>query len=156
MKKFVSLILVFLFLSSCKSTSDFQTFYNDHKATASFSIGLSGTLGRMFIPKKEKELLGPLLKKASHYRLMVFQENDQKTTKHFSRFIKGHNYEQLVRISENKERIDVYFQEDKDAIIRELIVRIKTADEFVILACKTALTSEDIAILSASFKKSIQ
>jgi len=138
-------------MTSCKSKSDFQSFYKDHKADAEFSIGVSGTLGRMFIPKEEKELLGPLLKNASHFRLMVFAENDARANKSFSRFVKGHDYDQLVRISDKKDRVDVYFQEDKDEIIRELIVRIKTADEFVILACKTKLTSEDIETLGTSF-----
>ena len=155
MKKYIVLVGVVLMMISCKSTSDFQTFYQDHKADAEFSIGVSGTLGRMFIPKEEKELLGPLLKKASHFRLMVFDENDYKANKSFTRLVKGHDYEQLVRISDKKDRVDIYFQEDKDQIIRELIVRIKTADEFVILACKTKLTSEDIETLGASFDISL-
>ncbi len=155
MKKYIALIGIILMMISCKSSSDFQSFYKKHKADAAFSIGVSGTLGRMFIPKEEKKLLGPLLKKASHFRLMVFNENDTKTAKSFSRFVSRNDYEQLVRVSDKKDRVDVYFQEDKDEIIRELIVRIKTSDEFIILACKTKLTSKDIATLGKSFDISL-
>jgi len=135
---------------SCKPTTDFQTYYEDHKSQAEFSIGVSGTIARMFIPKEEKESLGPLLKKSGKFRIMVFGENDASANKSFTRFVKGHDYEQLIRVSDKKDRVDIYFQEDKAQIIRELIVRIKTEDEFVILACKTKLTSNDLETLGAS------
>lgn len=150
MKKHLTILVALLVMVSCKSTTDFQTYYDDHKAEATFTIGVSGSIARMFIPKEEKELLGPLLKKSGKFRLMVFDKNNRSASKSFTRFVRGHDYEQLIRISDKKDRVDVYFQEDKEDIIRELIIRIKTEDEFVILACKTKLTSEDLETLGAN------
>ncbi|PCH72902.1 MAG: hypothetical protein COB98_11400 [Flavobacteriaceae bacterium] len=156
MKKHLAILAVLLVMLSCKSTTDFQTFYDNHKSEAAFSIGVSGAIARMFIPSEEKKLLGPLLKKSGKFRVLVFNENNRSVNKSFTRFVKGNDYEQLIRLSDKKDRVDIYFQEDKDEIIRELIIRIKTADEFVILACKTKLTSDDLETLGTNLDVSMR
>ena len=134
MKKYIAILAVILMMTSCKSKSDFQTFYDDHKSEAEFSIGVSGTIARMFIPKEEKELLGPLLKKSGKFRVMVFDENNGSIHKSLNRFVKRNNYEQLIKISDRKDKIDIYFKENEKQVIKELIIRLKSNDEIVVFA----------------------
>lgn len=142
MKKLFLLALVVLF-SSCASNTSFNTFYKDNHENSDFSLGLNSSLIRAFIPDEDMEDIKPILKKAKHVRILVFSENSAKMSSKFSKFIKRSNFDKLVKIKDDSDKLSLYALEEKDKI-KEIVVEIYSDGDLVLLGLKTNLSQKDI------------
>ncbi len=145
MKKF-AIIILFVLFTSCATNTSFHDFYEANQSESDFSIGLNTALISNFLSNEDYKEIKPLLKKAKHVRIMVFEEDSAPVSKKFKRFIKRSRFENLISIKENGDHVKIYTLEQKDKI-KEIVVNINTGDELVLLGLKTNLTPQDLARL---------
>lgn len=143
MKKLI-LLAVLVLLSSCATNTSFNSFYQKHQSESDFSLGLNASLIRSFLDDDDIEDIKPLLKKAKHVRVLVFDENAENMSNKFDKFIKHSTFDKLVKVKEDNEKISLYTLEEKEKI-KEVVVEVKSDGELILLGLKTNLTQEDIA-----------
>lgn len=142
-------MLVVVFVSSCATNTSFNTFYKDNQEDSEFSFGLSSSLIANFLPDEDMEDIKPLLKKAKHVRILVFEENAEDKAKKFDRFIKKSPFEKLVKMKDDDDQLAFFTLEEKEKI-KEIVLEISTEDELVLLGLKTNLTQQDLDKLMES------
>jgi len=145
MKTF-SLLFALILLSSCATQTSFNDFYQSNQKEADFSLGLNSSLISSFLSDEEYEDSKPLLKKAKHVRILVFSENSDDMSKKFDKFISKSSFDDMVKIKDDNDKVNVFTLEEKDKI-KEVVVEVRSDDDFVLLGLKTNLTEDDIAEL---------
>lgn len=143
MKKLFLLAAVVLF-SSCATNTSFNSFYQKNQSESDFSLGLNASLIRSFLDEDDIAEIKPLLKKAKHVRVLVFDENAENMSAKFDKFIKHSTFDKLVKVKEDNDKISLYTLEEKEKI-KEVVVEVKSDGELILLGLKTNLTQEDIA-----------
>lgn len=143
MKTF-SLLIALILLSSCATQTSFNDFYQSNQKEADFSLGLNSSLISSFLSDEEYEDIKPLLKKAKHVRILVFSENSEDMSKKFEKFISKSSFDDMVKIKDDSDKVNVFTLEEKDKI-KEVVVEVRSDDDFVLLGLKTNLTEDDIA-----------
>ena len=73
---------------------------------------------------------------------MIFSESATTLDKKFNRFIKSKNYTSVLRINQNGDKIQFYFLKKGD-IIKEMILKVKSDNDFVLLGLKTNISEYD-------------
>lgn len=129
-------------LTSCASKSSFNSFYEENKAECEFSISSPAFIANLFIPKDDVREYEDLFKKVKHYKVMIFSDGSASLDRKFDRFIKQKNYEAIFSINQHKEKVQLYFLQDKNAI-KEIVLKIKSDDDFVVLGLKTNISEAD-------------
>jgi uncharacterized protein (DUF2344 family) len=145
MRKLVILFL-FVIFTSCATQTSFYDFYEDNQAESDFSIGLNTSLISSFLSDEDLEDIKPILEKAKHVRILVFSEDSDPMTQKFKKFIKRSDFENLISIKSDDDKVKIYTLEKKDKI-KEIVLDINTGDELVLLGLKTNLSPEDLAEL---------
>ncbi len=145
MKTF-SLLFALILLSSCATHTSFNDFYQSNQKEADFSLGLNSSLISSFLSDEEYEDIKPLLKKAKHVRILVFSENSEDMSKKFDKFISKSSFDDMVKIKDDNDKVNVFTLEEKSKI-KEVVVEVRSDDDFVLLGLKTNLTEDDIADL---------
>ncbi len=143
MKKLILLAAIVLF-SSCATNTSFHSFYQKHQSESDFSLGLNASLIRTFLDEDDIAEIKPLLKKAKHVRVLVFDENAENMSNKFNKFIKHSTFDKLVKVKDDNDKISLYTLEEKEKI-KEVVVEIKSDSELILLGLKTNLTQDDIA-----------
>jgi len=143
MKKLV-LLTAFIVLSSCATQTSFNTFYKENNQDSELAIGLNSSLVNSFLPDEDFEEVKHLLKKAKHYRIMVFSENTNQIEKKFAKFIKHSSFDKIVKVKDDGDNLSVYTL-DENAIIKEIVVEIFDGDDLILLGLKTNLNQDDLA-----------
>ncbi|MHB1146757.1 MAG: DUF4252 domain-containing protein [Lutibacter sp.] len=137
------LILVTAFvLTSCASKSSFNSFYEENKAECEFSISSPAFIANLFIPKEDVGEYKALFKKVKHYKVMIFSDGSTSLDRKFEKFIKQKNYETILSINQQGEKVQLYFLQNKNAI-REIVLKVKSDDDFVVLGLKTDILESD-------------
>ncbi len=142
MKKII-LILSVVFLSSCATRTSFNSFYQKNQKDADFSLGLNASLIKPFLSGEDYEDVKPILKKAKHIRMLVFSENAERKSDKFNTFIKKSDFEKIIKIKDDDDKIAFFTLEDKNKI-KEVVLEIYSDDDLVLLGLKTNLTQKDI------------
>jgi competence protein ComGF len=145
MKTF-SLLIALVLLSSCATHTSFNDFYQSNQKEADFSLGLNSSLISSFLSDEEYEDIKPLLKKAKHVRILVFSENSDDMSKKFDKFISKSSFDDMVKIKDDNDKVNVFTLEEKSKI-KEVVVEVRSDDDFVLLGLKTNLSQDDIAAL---------
>jgi len=137
------LILVTAFvLTSCASKSSFNSFYEENKAECEFSISSPAFIANLFIPKEDVGEYKALFKKVKHYKVMIFSDGSTSLDRKFEKFIRQKNYETIFSINHQGEKVQLYFLQNKNAI-REIVLKVKSDDDFVVLGLKTNISEAD-------------
>jgi len=142
MKNSFLILVAALVITSCASKSSFNSFYEENKAECEFSISSPAFIANLFIPKDDIREYEDLFKKVKHYKVMIFSDGSASLDKKFERFIKQKNYEAIFSINQNKEKVQLYFLQDKNAI-KEIVLKIKSDNDFVVLGLKTNISEAD-------------
>lgn len=153
MKK-VIILFAFVVLSSCATHTTFNTFYKENNQDSELSIGLNSSLINSFLPNEDFEEVKHLLKKAKHYRIMVFSENASQMDKKFNKFINHSTFDKLVKVKDDNDNFSLFTLEENDKI-KEIVVQIFDGDDLVLLGLKTNLDQEDLAKLLQESKVSM-
>ena len=142
MKKILLLFAVVL-LSSCATHTSFNDFYQSNQKDSDFSFGMNASFIRGFLDDDDYEDIKPLIKKAKHIRILVFSENSEQMNTKFDRFIKRSQFEDIIKIKDNNDKIKIFALEKEDHI-KEIVLEIASGDDLVLLGLKTNLTQKDI------------
>ena len=142
MKNSFLILAAALVLTSCASKSSFNSFYEENKAECEFSISSPAFIANLFIPKDDVREYEDLFKKVKHYKVMIFSDGSASLDKKFDRFIKQKNYEAIFSINQHKEKVQLYFLQDKN-VIKEIVLKIKSDNDFVVLGLKTNISEAD-------------
>ena len=67
-------------------------------------------------------------------------------SKKFDKFISKSSFDDMVKIKDDNDKVNVFTLEEKDKI-KEVVVEVRSDDDFVLLGLKTNLTEDDIAEL---------
>ncbi len=145
MKK-IFLILSLVFLTSCATQTSFNDFYQDNQKESDFSMGLNSSIVRTFLDDDDYEEVKPLLKKAKHVKILVFTENTQEMTTKFKKFINKSDFDNLITIKDDGDKVKIYALEQKNKI-KEIVLDVKTDDELVLIGLKTNITEDDLSNL---------
>ncbi len=145
MKKII-FILSLVFLTSCATQTSFNDFYQDNQKESDFSMGLNSSIVRTFLDDDDYEEVKPLLKKAKHVKILVFTENTQEMTTKFNKFIKKSDFDNLITIKDDGDKVKIYALEQKNKI-KEIVLDVKTDDELVLIGLKTNITEDDLSNL---------
>ncbi len=145
MKK-IFLILSLVFLTSCATQTSFNDFYQDNQKESDFSMGLNSSIVRTFLDDDDYEEVKPLLKKAKHVKILVFTENTQEMTTKFNKFIKKSDFDNLITIKDDGDKVKIYALEQKNKI-KEIVLDVKTDDELILIGLKTNITEDDLSNL---------
>lgn len=153
MKKIITLIVAVIVLSSCASKSNFHSFYKNNKQNADFSISTAGFVGNAFIPKEDLGEYKKLLRKVRNYKLMV-SETDKSLAKNFDRFIRKSDFNTLIKVKDNGDEIKLYFLKENN-FINELIIKVKSDDDVVLVGVKTKLTEKEFSTIVSEAQNQI-
>ncbi|HKJ06568.1 MAG TPA: DUF4252 domain-containing protein [Flavobacteriaceae bacterium] len=143
MKKFILPIVAALLLSSCASKSSFNSFYSENRSQADFSLKVPGFFVNAFIPKEDVGEYKQLFKKVRKYKIMTFSNENEHLERQFSKLIRRGNYTSVFKVNDNGDKVDFYFLTDKDKI-EEVILRVKSEDEYVVLGLKTSILEKEL------------
>ena len=144
MKNYLIIFVTALLLSSCATKSSFNSFYTENSADCDFSISTSAFFGNLFIPKDEVKEYSNLFKKVKHYKVMISSKEATGLDKKFDRFISRKNYNTLLKINSKGDQVQLYFLEENQ-IIKEVILKVKSDSDLVLLGLKTNITEKDFS-----------
>ncbi len=142
----INFILSLVLLTSCATQTSFNDFYQDNQKESDFSMGLNSSIVRTFLDDDDYEEVKPLLKKAKHVKILVFTDNTQEMTTKFKKFIKRSDFDNLITIKDDGDKIKIYALEQKNKI-KEIVLDVKTDDELVLIGLKTNITEDDLGNL---------
>ena len=142
MKKAIFIILLAL-LSSCATNTSFNSFYQNNQQDSDFSLGLNSSLISSFLSDEDYADIKPILKKAKHIRILVFEENQHEKSQKFDKFLKHSKFEKLIQIKDDKDAVNIFALEKKEKI-KEIVLEINDGDELILLGLKTNLTHKDL------------
>ena len=74
---------------------------------------------------------------------MSFSKENEKLERNFRKFIRNGNYASVLKVNEDGEKVDIYFLNEGDSI-KEIILRVKSNDEYVLLGLKTNLLKKEL------------
>ena len=143
MKKNILLLAIALVLTSCATKTSFQSFYKENSKESALSIGSSAFFANLFIPKDDLSEYEEVFKKVRHYRMMVFSDNVNSINKKFKRFIRRKKYTSIYRVSNNGDKVQFYFLENKK-FIKEIVLKVKSDDSYVLFGLKTNIKERDL------------
>ncbi len=109
-------------------------------------MGLNSSIVRTFLDDDDYEEVKPLLKKAKHVKILVFTENTQEMTTKFKKFINKSDFDNLITIKDDGDKVKIYALEQKNKI-KEIVLDVKTDDELVLIGLKTNITEDDLSNL---------
>ena len=142
MKNSFLILVTALLLTSCASKSSFNSFYAEHKDECDFSISTPAFFANIFIPKDDVEEYKDLFRKVKHYKVMIFENKKASLDKQFDRFIKRKKYASIFKVKNNGDQVQLYFLENKNTI-KEIVLKIKSDKDFVVLGLKTNISEND-------------
>jgi hypothetical protein len=142
MKNSFLILVAALVITSCASKSSFNSFYEENKAECEFSISSPAFIANLFIPKNDIGEYKALFKKVKHYKVMIFSDGSTSLDRKFERFIRQKNYETIFSINQQGEKVQLYFLQNNNAI-REIVLKVKSDDDFVVLGLKTNISEAD-------------
>ena len=83
-----------------------------------------------------------MFKNVKHYKVMIFENENTSLDKQFDRFIKRKKYASIFKVKSNGDQVQLYFLENKNTI-KEIVLKIKSDEDFVVLGLKTNISEDD-------------
>ena len=142
MKKIFLLLAIVLF-SSCATHTSFNDFYQNNQKDSDFSFGMNAAFIKGFLADDDYEDIKPLLNKAKHIRILAFSENTEQMNMKFDRFIKRSQFEDVIKIKDDGDKIKIFVLEKEDRI-KEIVLEVASDNDLILLGLKTNLTQKDI------------
>lgn len=143
MKNYILILVVAFAITSCATKTSFNSFYQENRNSSEFSISTPAFFANLFIPKDDLEGYEDLFRKVKHYKVMIFADETASLDKKFERFIKRKKYTSIFKVNDNGSNIQFYFLENKNTI-KEMVLKIKSEDSYVILGLKTNILNNDL------------
>ena len=143
MKNIMLRLTAGIVLVSCGTNTTYQSFYKENREFAQFAIGTPAFIANIFIPKEELDEYGELLKKMRHYKVMIFEENNDELNNLFNSFVQKRNYTSLVRVQENGNKVHFFYLKQND-LIKEMVLKVQDENEFVLIGVKTKLYEHEL------------
>jgi len=142
MKQIFYILAVAFLLSSCASSTSFNSFYQENKKTSELSISSPAFLVKMFINKGDLQEFRPLFKKVKHFKVLAFESNEKQVNKKFRKFVNKRNYETLFKVTDNGTNVQLYTSNKKDKI-KEIVLQVKDGSSYYLIGLKTNITEND-------------
>jgi cell division protein FtsI/penicillin-binding protein 2 len=142
MKNIFLILVTVVLLTSCASKSSFNSFYAEHKDECDLSISTPAFFANLFIPKDDVKEYKNLFKNVKHYKVMIFENEKASLDKQFDKFMKRKNYASIFRVNSDGDQVQLYFLESKNTI-KEVVLKIKSDEDFVVLGLKTNISEDD-------------
>ncbi|SFS49229.1 DUF4252 domain-containing protein [Lutibacter maritimus] len=142
MKNTFLILVTVVLLTSCASKSSFNSFYAEHKDECDLSISTPAFFANLFIPKDDVKEYKNLFKNVKHYKVMIFENEKASLDKQFDKFMKRKNYASIFRVNSDGDQVQLYFLESKNTI-KEVVLKIKSDEDFVVLGLKTNISEDD-------------
>ena len=137
------LAFIIVLLSSCATNTSFNTFYQKNQKNSDFSLGINSALIRGFLPDEDYNEVKTLLKKAKNVKILVFTEESEMVQSRFDKFINRSDFDDLIRIKSDNDKIKIYSLEKKDRI-KEIILEISSDGDLILLGLKTNISEKDL------------
>lgn len=137
------LAFIIVLLSSCATNTSFNTFYQKNQKNSDFSLGINSALIRGFLPDEDYDEVKTLLKKAKNVKILVFTEESEMVQSRFDKFINRSDFDDLIRIKSDNDKIKIYSLEKKDRI-KEIILEISSDGDLILLGLKTNISEKDL------------
>lgn len=153
MSKIIIVLISVVLLSSCATKSNFHSFYKNNKKNADFSISTAGYVANLFIPKEDLGEYKRLLRKVRIYKIMV-SESDKYLANNFDKFIRKNDFNTLVKVRDNGDEVRLYFLKNNN-FINELIIKVKSDDDIVLLGIKTKITEVEFVNIVSNAQNNI-
>ncbi|NUN99881.1 MAG: DUF4252 domain-containing protein [Saprospiraceae bacterium] len=147
-KAFIIAILAFAFSNISVAQKDpIRDFFKryDHSPNAT-DLRMQGFLIRLAAGAVEEEPAKKLLKKISKLQLLILENGEQPTREDFNRLmenVKADRFEDLVRVTEGDEKVNLLIRE-KDGVIHDVLILVSEADEFLMLHLECRLRFSDL------------
>ncbi|KUO67077.1 MAG: hypothetical protein APF83_03810 [Lutibacter sp. BRH_c52] len=142
MKNRLLILAVALILASCASKTSFNSFYEENKEASEFSLSTPAFIANLIIPKDDVREYVDLFKKVRHYKVMIFSDGSTSLDRKFDRFIKQKNYETILSVNDQGDKVQLYFLQHKNAI-KEIVLKVKSDPDFVVIGLKTNILESD-------------
>jgi hypothetical protein len=149
MKNSIYILVITLLFTSCASKTSFNSFYAAHKNECDIHISTPAFFVNLFIPKDDIDEYNDLFKKVKHYKLMLIENENATLDKQFEKFVKQKKYASIFKVKSNGDQVQLYFLENKN-VIHEIILKIKSDEELVVLGLKTNITENDFNKIMAT------
>lgn len=145
----VMLACVMLFLSSSLSAQSqailhfYQQFKGYDNATR---LSLKGVVLRIASGFTDDKDARRLLRKVSHLRLLVIEEDNPVSAEDYTQLLRGiesDSFEQLLQVREGNQRIEFYLRENGDTIT-DVLMLLRDEGEFILLNLEGKLKFSDL------------
>ncbi|MFI2742708.1 DUF4252 domain-containing protein [Zhouia sp. PK063] len=143
MKKLFLLFITGLLLISCGVKTPYDSFRKEHKEDIAFSLGASNFLANMFMNKEDVRELKQVVDGISKYRVLVAKEESSAYLNNEFKKLVHHGYEQLFYVNDKGNTVNLYFFK-RGGKIKELIVKVKDNNDFVILSAEGNIKIKDL------------
>lgn len=110
-------------------------------------VNLSGNLLNLISEAKDEDGNRRFISQLDAIRVISIDNLDAVDADDISALrqgIQANDYEELVRVRDGKELVNIYLQENKDQVIKELIVLVQEPGEFTLVSLSGEMYYEDL------------
>ncbi|MEL6655707.1 MAG: DUF4252 domain-containing protein [Bacteroidota bacterium] len=110
-------------------------------------VNLSGNLLNFIIEESDEDGEHNFMSRLDALRVISFEDASAVNADDVSALkqgIQANDYEELVRVRDGKELVQIYLSENKDKVIEELIILVQEPEEFTLVSLTGALRYEDL------------
>jgi hypothetical protein len=133
-------------------SSYIKHFYNKYKSEAEVTnINMGSFLIRMVGTFSDDEDAKKILKKVSHLRMLMMEDDNLVSPEAYTSLIRGirsDDFEELIQIRDKGQRIDFFLREDEEDTITDILMILRGDDEFLLLSLEGALQFSDLNNIS--------
>ncbi len=152
MKRLITTILIGIAFTITAQKTAYSDFYKANKEESQFSMSVPVSLGSFFSDEEDSEEFEELMKKAEHCKIVIFNNENNKTEQNFKKFTKRKGLKTLVKVRDGKDKAGVFFIEKGD-LVKEIIIRANSDEEkMVMIGLKITLTKDELASVVTKIK----
>ena len=110
-------------------------------------VNLTGDLVNLISKVKDENGDRKFVSTLDAIRVISIEDISAVSTNDISSLIQGiqaNDYEELVRVRDGKDLVQIYLQEDKDQVITDLIIMVQEPEEFTLVSLSGQLYYDDL------------
>ncbi|QLE01798.1 DUF4252 domain-containing protein [Galbibacter sp. BG1] len=144
MKNVLTILSAAFLLVSCGASTPYDAFRKENKKDIAFSLSASNFLVNMFVDEEDLKELNEVVGGISRYRVLVGEKvSAEYLESEFNTFIAKRGYESLMYVNSDGSRVGLYYFE-KRGRVREVIMKVKDDEDFVILSAEGNIKIKDL------------
>ena len=144
---FLYCLLAFLPATAIAQSSYINHFFKEYKSQAEVTnLNIGSFMLRLVGTFSDDEDAKKVLKKVTHLRMLVMEDDNLVSSDDYTSLIKGiqsDDFEELIQIRDKGQRIDFFLREDGDTITDVLMI-LRGDDEFLLLSLEGNLRFSDL------------